>query len=229
MARKKQKKTTITIPNKLFKALWLMMGAGLVVGAAVFVLISMTMIPDTSELENPEFEVSSIIYDDGDDGKVEEIGRYFKHNRDWLTFEELNPNLVNALIATEDERFYRHSGIDFRGTARAVLFMGTRGGASTLTQQLAKQFFTKRSRNFVKRVWQKLKEWAIAVEFEKRYTKEEIIAMYLNKYDFLYNAYGISAAAKTYFSKDQKELNLEEAAVLVGILKGTTMYKTWTS
>jgi len=131
---------------------------------------------------------------------------------------------VKALVATEDERFYKHSGVDARGTVRAVMFLGSKGGASTITQQLAKLFFTKRSRSFVKRVWQKLKEWVIATQFEKRYTKEEIIAMYLNKVDFIYSSHGISAAAKTYFGKDQSKLKVEEAAVLVGMLKNPSFY-----
>ena len=208
----------------VFKWLWLMILSGFIILIFIYLIISLTMIPDTEQLENPRFEVSTQIFDDEADGKAEEIGRYFKFNRDWLTFEELNPYLVQALVATEDERFFSHSGIDFKGTARAVFFMGRRGGASTITQQLAKQFFTKTSRNMVKRVWQKMKEWIIAIEFEKRYTKEEILAMYLNKYDFLYNANGIGAASKSYFGKDQKELSLDEAAVLIGMLKNPSLY-----
>ena len=224
MTKKKQVKTDIPIPVKLFKWVWIIMGTGLILCSAMFILISMTMIPDTEELENPQFEVSSIIYDDDNDGKVEEIGRYFKLNRDWLTYEELNPHLVNALVATEDERFFSHTGIDVKSTLRAFVFLGSRGGASTITQQLAKQFFTKRSRTFTKRVWQKLKEWVIAVEFEKRYTKEEIIAMYFNKFGFWFNANGVSAASKTYFGKDQKELTVDEAAILVGMFKNPHYY-----
>ena len=227
MATKKRKTNKADYNNllpKLLKAAWIAVVSGFILAAAVFVMISTTMMPDTDELENPQFEVSSIIYDDSNDGKVEEIGRYFKLNRDWLTYDDLNPHLVNALVATEDERFFDHSGIDVRGTLRAVAFMGSRGGASTITQQLAKQFFTKRSRSFVKRVWQKLKEWVIAVEFEKRYTKEEIIAMYFNKFDFWYNANGIGAASRTYFSKEQQHLDIEEAAVLVAMFKNPNIY-----
>src|SRR5690606_27380688 len=106
----------------------------------------------------------------------------------------------------------------------AAMLIGKKGGASTITQQLAKLFFTRRSSSFIKRVWQKLKEWVIAVEFEKRYTKEEILAMYLNKSDFLYDAVGIGAAAKTYFGKDQSKLNVEEAAVLIGMLKNPRLF-----
>ena len=186
----------------------------------VFLFISKTLLPDTEELENPKYEIASqfISSDDVVFGKV------FKFNREWVEPNDINPILIKALIATEDERFYSHSGIDFRATMRAIFYMGNKGGASTITQQLAKLFFTQRSKNFVKRVWQKLKEWVIAIEFEKRYTKEEILAMYLNKSDFLYDAVGIGAAAKTYFGKDQKDLDVEEAAVLVGMLKNPRLY-----
>ena len=199
---------------------WLLLVTGLVLIMALFVLVSFTKMPDTEELENPDYEQASIIYADD----LSELGRYYSKNRVLLTFDELNPYLINALIATEDERFFSHSGIDAKGTARAILFFGNRGGASTITQQLAKQFFTKRSRSFVRRVWQKMKEWVIAVEFEKRYTKEEIIAMYLNKFEFIYSSFGVSSAARTYFGKDQKELSLDEAAILIGMLKNPYTY-----
>jgi penicillin-binding protein 1A len=212
------------IPVNFFKYLWLLVIAGALVLSAIFVIISMSQIPDTRELENPSFEVASLVLDDESDGKIEEIGRYFKFNRDWLTFEEINPRIIEALVATEDERFFQHIGIDVRGFLRAAVYLGKRGGASTITQQLAKQFFTNYSRNFPTRVWQKLKEWVIAIEFEKRHTKEEILAMYLNKYDFLYNANGISAAARTYFGKDQNDLLQEEASVLVAMLKNPSIY-----
>lgn len=193
---------------------------GLICVTLIFAMVSRTQMPDTKSLENPEYEYASIIYT----RDFEELGRYFKYNREWYDFENINPHLVNALIATEDERFYKHSGIDFRGTIRAIVYMGSKGGASTITQQLAKLFFTQRSSSFVKRVWQKLKEWVIAVEFEKRYTKQEILSMYLNKFDFLYNSYGIGAAAQTYFGKNQKDLTIDESAVLVGMLKNPGLY-----
>jgi len=142
----------------------------------------------------------------------------------WLSFEQINPKVIDALVATEDERYWKHSGIDARGTLRALVFMGSKGGASTITQQLAKLFFTQRSKSFIPRVWQKLKEWVIAIEFERQYTKEEILAMYLNKYDYLYGANGIAAAAQTYFGKNQAQLQVQEAAVLVGLLKNPWIY-----
>ncbi len=222
--KKKETPTPKDYLKTLTQAMWACVLVGIVVAIAVFVLISFTKMPDSSELENPKYEVSTKILDDDDDGKLEEIGRYFKHNRDWLTFDEINPHLVNALVATEDERFFSHSGIDARGTMRAVAYLSKRGGASTITQQLAKQFFTDYNRNFVKRVWQKLKEWTIAVQFEKRYTKEEILAMYLNKAELLNQSYGISAASKNYFGKEQQDLAIEEAAVLIGMLKNPDLY-----
>ena len=176
--------------------------------------------PDTKELEDPDYDYATIIYSHD----KQELGKYFAQNREGLSYEEMNPHLIDALIATEDERFKDHSGIDPRGTLRAILYMGKKGGASTISQQLAKLFFTKTSRSFVKRVWQKLKEWVIATQFEKRYTKNEILAMYLNKFEFIYGAHGVSAASKTYFGKDQKNLTVDEAAILVGMLKNPWAY-----
>jgi len=211
-------------PRRPFRAyvfwMWLLAIAGLLGVVAIFVLVSYSDLPEIDELENPKFEYSTLVYTS--DG--EELGRYFKYNRDWVTYENLNPHIVDALVATEDRRYFNHNGIDPRGFARAVIHLGKNGGASTITQQLAKLFFTNYSRNFVKRVYQKLQEWIISLELEKRYTKEEILAMYLNKFEFIYDSYGISAAANTYFGKDQKNLTIEEAAVLVGMLKNPYYY-----
>ncbi|MBK8701307.1 MAG: transglycosylase domain-containing protein [Saprospiraceae bacterium] len=208
-----------TIP-RFVQFLWILVLVAMLFTGIVFFYIGTFLLPDTGELENPRYEIASqILASDG-----EELGKAFKLNREWLTYEQLNPKLVQALIATEDIRFYSHSGIDFRGTVRALFFLGKKGGASTITQQLAKQFFTQRSSSFLRRSWQKLKEWVIAVEFERRYTKEEILAMYLNKYDFLYGAIGVSTAAKTYFGKNQKDLSYDEAAILIGMLKNPYIY-----
>ena len=205
---------------RFIQFLWILVLVAMLFTGIVFFYIGTFLLPDTGELENPPYEIASeIIAKDG-----ETLGKAFKLNREWLTFDQLNPKLVKALIATEDVRFYSHSGIDFRGTARALFFLGKKGGASTITQQLAKQFFTQRSSSFLRRSWQKLKEWVIAVEFERRYTKEEILAMYLNKYDFLYGAIGVSTAAKTYFGKNQKDLEYDEAAILIGMLKNPYIY-----
>lgn len=219
-SQQKDDTKTADLLHRLSKWLWAGLILGLLFAVAIFVIVSYTKMPDTQELENPDYEYASVIYADNN----EELGRYFSKNREGITHEELNPYLTKALVATEDERFYKHSGVDTRGTIRAVIFLGSKGGASTISQQLAKLFFTNRSRNIIKRIWQKLKEWVIATQFEKRYTKEEIIAMYLNKVDFTYSSHGISAAAKTYFGKDQSKLKVHEAAVLVGMLKNPSLY-----
>ncbi|MGA0232329.1 MAG: transglycosylase domain-containing protein, partial [Saprospiraceae bacterium] len=204
----------------MIRCLWILLVSAILLGAAFFILLAQTKMPDTIELENPDLEASTIIYS----WDQREISRLYTKNREIIDFEDLNPYLVNAVIAVEDERFYGHSGIDARGTVRAVVNLSRKGGGSTITQQLAKQFFTKGSKSFVKRVWQKLQEWVIAVEFEKRYTKEEILAMYLNKFDFIYQSFGIAAASKNYFGKDQSELTIDEAAMLIGMLKNPYYY-----
>jgi penicillin-binding protein 1A len=223
--KKKTQKSTnkTTIPPKFkgfVRAMWITVLSGFLFVIALFVLVSFSKLPDTQELENPKYEYATQIFTTDN----QELGRYFRFNRDWVTYEELSPHLVKALISTEDERYMNHSGIDMIGTLRAVVFLGRKGGASTITQQLAKLFFTKKSNFIVKRVWQKMQEWVIAIELEKRYTKEEIIAMYLNKFSYIYNSYGISAASKTYFGKSQFDLNTEEAAMLIGMLKNPVAY-----
>ena len=210
------------IPYKwIFRSVWACLVVGIIVFASLFVYVANTKMPDTADMENPKFEQSSIVYSDD----LIEIDRYFRKNRQWVKFENLSPNLVNALIATEDHRFHSHSGIDAYGVARAVAHLGKNGGGSTITQQLAKLFFTiTPSRNIFKRVWQKMQEWVIAVEFERRYTKEEIIAMFLNKFDFLNQGNGVGSAANVYFGKRQEDLSVPEAAVLVGMLKNPNYY-----
>lgn len=223
MATKKKKVKEQT--NPLYKTLatlgWVAIILGLLFAIAVFVFISFSKLPDTKELENPTYEYATLII--AEDGKTE-IGRYFRENREWTNYSDLNPHLIDALIATEDERFLNHSGIDPRSLLRAIVNFGRKGGGSTISQQLSKLFFTNLSRNVVKRIYQKLQEWVIAVNFEKRYTKEEIIAMFLNKMEFNYDAVGIGSAAKTYFGKDQKNLTIDEAAMLIGMLKSPTLY-----
>ena len=206
--------------SSFIKWLWVILITGTLCFFAAFILVSFTKMPDTEELENPKYEEASIIYS----REKKEIGRWFRFNRQIVNYEDLNPHLVDALVATEDIRFDDHSGVDIRSTVRAVAFLGKKGGASTITQQLSKQFFTKRSRSTVKRIWQKMKEWVIAIEFEKRYTKGEIIAMYLNKFDFIDDSHGIAAAANTYFGKQQEELSVPEAATLIGMLKNPWVY-----
>ncbi len=217
---KKKSKTPKSNFGKYIKLLWAAVLAGLILVVCIFIFISKTQLPDTQELEKPDYEIATIIKADDD----RELGKVFLLNRVWLQYDEINPLIIDALVATEDERYFEHCGIDARSFGRALVFLGSKGGASTITQQLAKLFFTQRSKSFIPRVWQKLKEWVIAVEFEKQYTKEEILAMYLNKYDYLYNANGIASAAKTYFGKDQSELKVEEAALLVGMHKNPWIY-----
>jgi penicillin-binding protein 1A len=178
-------------------------------------------LPSFQDLENPQSNLATEVI--SADGVT--IGKYAKENRTPIKFKDLPENLVHALIATEDERFYQHSGIDFKGTARAVVKLGSGGGASTITQQLAKNLFTKNaSSNKVKRVLQKLKEWVVAIKLERQYTKEEIIAMYLNTQDFIFNAVGIRSASRIYFGKEAKELDVQEAAILVAMLKNPRQY-----
>jgi len=145
-----------------------------------------------------------------------------------IEFEELSPYLVNSLVSTEDYRFYDHAGVDFKGVARAILYLGSRGGASTISQQLAKNLFTNVDRsNRLKRIIQKLKEWVIAIQLEKLYTKNEIITMYFNTMELSENTFGIKSAASTYFNKLPSELNIQEAATLVGMLKAPTSYNPY--
>lgn len=178
-------------------------------------------LPPLEELENPKTYLASEIY--SEDGVV--LGKYYLQNRSNTTFDELSPNLVNALIATEDVRFYDHSGIDFRRFTSAVLFLGKRGGASTITQQLAKNLFPrKKFDNVFNKATTKLKEWITAIRIEERYTKEEIMTMYFNTVEFGGNSFGISSAAKTFFATTPLALTEVEAAMLVGMLKAPTKY-----
>ena len=216
-----QKKTTdFTLFIKWF---WGILLGGILMICLLFLLASWGVfgtLPTFEDLENPESNLATEII--STDGKT--IGKYATENRTPVTFKDLPKNLINALVATEDERFFEHSGIDFRGTARAVLKPGS-GGASTITQQLAKMLFTKRaSRNILKRVLQKMKEWVVATKLERQYTKNEILTMYLNKYDFLNQAVGIRSASRIYFGKEPIQLQDYESAMLVGMLKNSSYY-----
>ncbi|MBX9808104.1 MAG: transglycosylase domain-containing protein, partial [Flavobacteriaceae bacterium] len=177
--------------------------------------------PSFEDLENPDSNLATEII--SSDGVV--LGKYFEKNRSQLKYSDLPKSLVQALVATEDERFYEHSGIDGRGTLRAMVSLGTSGGASTLTQQLAKQLFHGEGSKFLPfRIVQKVKEWIIAIRLERQYTKSEIIAMYCNVYDFGNYSVGVSSAAKTYFSKEPKDLTIDESAILVGMFKNSGLY-----
>lgn len=180
-------------------------------------------LPDVEELQNPESNQATVLY--SSDGK--ELGRFYAENRVNVAYKEIDPDVINALIATEDERYREHSGIDARGLVRAIVKMGKGGGASTITQQLAKmQFHQEESQtaSFFERVFQKLKEWIIAIRLERLYTKEEILALYLNKFDFTYNAVGIKSSAKVYFNTTADSLKVEEAAVLVGMCQNPSRW-----
>ena len=210
--------------KKYIKRFWVILFSGFAAVLLLFLITSwgwLGALPTFEELENPQTNLATEVI--SIDGKT--IGKYAKENRTPIKYEELPQNLVNALVATEDERFYSHSGIDFRGTARAVIKLGSGGGASTITQQLAKNLFTKRaSKNIVMRVFQKVKEWIVATKLERQYTKQEIIAMYLNTQGFLFNASGIRSAARIYFGKEAHELDLQESAIIVAMLKNPRQF-----
>jgi penicillin-binding protein 1A len=177
--------------------------------------------PSFEDLENPNSNLATEVI--STDGIT--IGKFYNENRTSIKYSDLPKHLVNALVATEDERFYEHSGIDGRGTLRAMMSFGTNGGASTLTQQLAKLLFHGEGSKFLPfRIVQKVKEWIIAIRLERQYTKNEIIAMYLNKADFVNTAVGIRSAANVYFSKEPRDLKIEESAMLVGMLKNPSLF-----
>ena len=222
--KRKQKRKTPNFRGPI-RFFWMLFSFGVLLVIAVFGSAALGFfgpMPALEQLENPKTNLATqIISSDG-----ETLGKFFYNdNRTPVTFKEIPSHLVNALVATEDERFYGHSGIDFRGTFRAIAYLGKRGGASTITQQLARQLFVGvRSRNKVQAITQKIKEWVLAVKLERRYTKEEIIAMYLNIYDFGYQADGIKSAAKIYFNKTPMTLSLEEGATLIGMLKNSSLF-----
>jgi penicillin-binding protein 1A len=182
----------------------------------------MGYMPRIEDLENPKINLATLIISEDD----EVLGSVYtqNQNRTHVGYERLPKHLVDALIATEDIRFYKHSGIDLKGSIRALVYLGKRGGGSTITQQLSKQLFHEPVRNIAQRFKQKIKEYVIAVKLEKSYTKNEIIALYFNQYDFLYNAVGINSASQVYFNKLPDSLNIQEAAVLVGMAKNSVLY-----
>ena len=211
--------------RRSLKLFWIVFSIGILSFVSIFLAAGFGLLgkmPEFRQLENPKTNLATQIF--SADNKV--IGKfYYNDNRTPLYYEEIPKNLIDALIATEDERFYDHSGIDLRSTLRAVVYLGEKGGASTVSQQLARQLFTGvRSRNTLDAVIQKIKEWVIAVQLERRYAKKEILTMYLNLYDFNYNADGLRSAANIYFSKEPSELLLEESAMLVGMLKNSSLY-----
>lgn len=204
---------------------WFLFTSGVISIYGVFYLASIGYfgeMPDFRQLENPKTNFASEII--SSDNKV--LGKYyFNDNRTPIEYEDISPETINALIAIEDERFYSHPGIDLKATLRAIVFLNQRGGASTITQQLARQLFVGvRSRNIFQAITQKIKEWVIAVRLEKQYTKEEILTMYLNIYDFGYYGDGIKSASNIYFSKEPIDLKVEESAMLIGMLQNSSLY-----
>ena len=183
--------------------------------------------PPIEDLQNPINRFATQVY--SADGKVLGTWNYNRENRVMVDYSQLSPSLIQALVATEDVRFYEHSGIDFFALGRAVVKRGilgqkSAGGGSTITQQLAKQLYSEKAHSVMERLLQKPIEWVIAVKLERNYTKDEIITMYLNYFDFLHNAVGIKTASNTYFSKDPKDLKITEAAVLVGLCKNPSYF-----
>ena len=216
--------------RKAIKWLWAGFGALVLAAAIFFILVyngAIGYMPPIEELKNPQDKFASVIYTS--DGK--EMGRYFRGtgNRVYADFDEISPNMVDALIATEDVRFERHSGIDAKAVSRAIfktILLGDKssGGGSTITQQLAKQLYTPPSSGLLGRAMQKPIEWMIAIKLERFYSKEEILKMYLNQFDFLYNAVGIKSAAKVYFNTTPDKLNIEQAALLTGMVKNPSYF-----
>ena len=227
MAKKKttQKDKGVLDYSKYTRWFWILFTGGILAFILLFLFASWGLLgemPDHTRLENPETNLATEIIS----SDVKTLGKfYFNDNRTPVGYENLPKHLVDALIATEDVRFYDHSGIDGRGTLRAVFKAGTGGGASTISQQLAKQLFTDQvSKNRLERALQKVREWIIAIRLERQYTKEEIIAQYFNIYDFGNNGDGIRSASRIYFGKEPQDLDLKESAMLVGMFKNSSLY-----
>ena len=210
--------------------LWKAFFAVLLFAAAAFAAIWFGLIgymPDLEELQNPISRSATQVF--SADGKVIGTWNYNRENRILVSYNNLSPHLVKALVATEDERFYEHSGIDFIALGRAIVKRGimrqqSAGGGSTITQQLAKQLYSETAHSKLERLLQKPIEWVIAVKLERQYTKEEIVAFYLNYFDFLHNAVGIKTAANTYFNKEPRDLNVEDSATLIGLCKNPSLF-----
>ena len=216
--------------KKFIHILWLVLGLLVGTTTLLFFLIWFGVVgysPDIENLQNPISKSASLVY--SEDGKV--LGTYNadKANRIPVSFSKLSPHLVHALVATEDVRFYEHSGIDFIALGRAIVKRGllgheSAGGGSTITQQLAKQLYSAPASSSVERMLQKPIEWVTAIKLERNFTKEEIIALYLNYFDFLHGAVGIKTAANTYFNREPKDLTVNEAALLIGLCKNPSLF-----
>ncbi len=231
-SKKDQDFTPTPLQRSIIKWLYYLVIGAIVSIIFTFIILSFTKLPTFEDLENPIDTYASDVI--SSDGRI--IGRHFRYNRVQVEYDSLNPYIVKALVATEDERFLKHAGIDFKALGRVlfrtlVLSKSESGGGSTITQQLAKQLFSNRDfsgKNKLSRtlslIFVKLKEWITAVKLERRYSKQEIIALYLNRCEFVYDAYGIQSAAETFFGKDQKDLDPEEAATLIGMLKNPSYF-----
>ncbi len=216
--------------KRFIHILWALLAGGFVSAIVGFFAIWFGWIgymPDIEDLQNPINRFATQVY--SSDGKVIGTWNLNKENRIVIPYKKMSPYLVQALVATEDERFYEHSGIDFRALGRAIIKRGilgqtNAGGGSTITQQLAKQLYSSTAQSAAQRMFQKPIEWVIAIKLERYYTKEEIIALYLNYFDFLHNAVGIKTAANTYFNKEPKNLTVCEAATLIGLCKNPSLF-----
>jgi penicillin-binding protein 1A len=247
----KMKETKVTFSDngrkKLTYIFWSFAMLPFVIVTSLLLFQSEEDLPPVEMLNHPPELLASVVY--AEDGETE-LGRYWKVNRTSVEYKEISPYLTDALISTEDERFHEHSGVDFKAIGRAIVNVGGAGGASTITQQLAKLLFTLQQREreelarasgenisgtssgkvgrLFKRINEKARENIIAIRLESRFTKEEIITMYLNQFDFLYNAVGIKSAAKVYFNKRPKDLNKQEAAMLIGMCKNPSLFNPYT-
>ncbi|NLX80657.1 MAG: penicillin-binding protein, partial [Proteiniphilum sp.] len=235
MTKKSKSENKTNIPKKPFKRriIKLMWSAFFLITAAVVVSLSLIAsgvigyLPDIDELENPIDKYASQVI--SSDDQILFTYSQSNENRIFIDYSELPSELIDALVATEDQRYYTHSGIDAISLGRVIFKtllsqQESSGGGSTISQQLAKLLYSPRANNKLQRAFQKPIEWIIAVKLERQYSKDEIINLYLNKYDFNYDAIGISSAAKTYFNKAPIELNVQESAVLVGMLKNASLY-----
>jgi penicillin-binding protein 1A len=220
------KKTTKTtnFKKKFLVWFWGLLTAGILAIVLVFWMITkgwLGYLPPLEDLQNPKNKYATEVIS----ADMQLLGRYYRNeNRVSVDYTDISPNMINALIATEDARFYDHTGVDLKSLMRAIMKLGRAGGGSTITQQLAKQLWSPRANNIFARAMQKPIEWVIATKLERLYSKEEILTMYLNQFDFLYNAVGIKSAAQVYFSTTPAELKLEEAAMLVGMCKNPSLY-----
>ena len=216
--------------KRFIHTLWGIFAAGILCAVAAFFAIwygKIGYMPDIEDLQNPINRFATQVY--SADGKVLGTWNLNKENRIVIPYKKMSPYLIKALVATEDARFYEHSGIDYRALGRAIIKRGilgqaNAGGGSTITQQLAKQLYSEKAGSTLERLLQKPIEWVIAIKLERYYTKQEIIALYLNYFDFLHNAVGIKTAANTYFNKEPKDLTLCEAATLIGLCKNTSLF-----